>query len=662
MTGRIRTASLLALLCAVATCGRIAAQAPISPTSSPLRPGYEPVQMQRGAEPASQSAPIHIAVVGAVRNPAVYRTQRPRTFVELIDAAGGPDSDASSSVQIVRQGRIDRLIYDPRTPVAEKYGPLLDGDVVILRPQPGVRNAMYQTTTATDAAGRRTAAVQHAMQPRLVYVACIGLLNRPVVLPLNPDEATLPILLPQMLQLTGPATAGVRIVANAAQLQVDGLLANGTVLEFDRRVIGPRDIQPVQEYPPARDIDESQATPPPSEQKPLIDTPPAVPRSSRSINAGEMSFTPPMAPPGGAPRREALQVPGLPFIVRDEPRSSSSVWASDAAVSVPPVVRPVDDEPASSSLPGRTSQPIDVTDHSISPRTGRENFTPRPVTTAHLPAAGISGDTAAPAGIRLPLAASQAGPVSNTAGSELQAANAAAHGSLSTGQWVTAICGSLLASVLAGLAGWLWWLEVQNARSTPALATTLPMPRPSVEVSPITPERPGVRIAAASEYAAPTSVRTVVPQESPPVVASSVQDLIDRRLPIHEETALSPAEVRLYGRTVGTRQLRWDPPQPVVAAPHFAARAQSATASVVVRLEQRLERIIEAARTAEASPTKEPVGSASAPIRSTASAQPFLYDIVQPVTDAAADDLGRREVRGSQSTRNVRTRTNEEVS
>ena len=114
MTGRIRTASLLALLCAVATCGRIAAQAPVSPTSSPLRPGYEPVQMQRGAEPASQAAPIHIAVVGAVRNPAVYRTQRPRTFVELIDLAATLEDFAGLEPGLHFGRSVRALLTDPR--------------------------------------------------------------------------------------------------------------------------------------------------------------------------------------------------------------------------------------------------------------------------------------------------------------------------------------------------------------------------------------------------------------------------------------------------------------------------------------------------------------------------------------------------------------------
>ena len=395
MTGRIRTASRLALLCAVVAGSPLAAQPTSITPTSPFRPGYEPVQMQRGADPASPSTQIHVAVVGAVRNPAVYRTKRPLTFVELIDAAGGPDADASSSVQIVRQGRIDRLIYDPRTPVAQNYGPLLDGDVIILRPQPGVRNAMYQTTTAGDDAGRRAAGVQHAMRPRLSYVACLGLLDRPVVLPLNPDEATLPILLSQMLRLSGPPAAGVRVVANAAQLPVDGVLANGTVIEFDRRVIGPRDLQPIQEYPAAREVEAATPTAPTSEQKPPLDTPPSVPKTSRSTGSpGEMSSTPPMAPPGGQPRQAALQVPGLPFVVRDTAPSGSSIWLNDAAANVTPPAPRLDGHYESSPLPGRTSPPIDVTEHAVNPHPERANSLHRPIATAHIPAGGIPADSA----------------------------------------------------------------------------------------------------------------------------------------------------------------------------------------------------------------------------------------------------------------------------
>lgn len=602
MTRLLRDVSLLLLACAGVLVGALPGQT--------IRPGVS----AGGAVETRPSAEYHVALVGAVSSPGAYRVDRSLNYVELIDAAGGPTPDHSPSVLLVRQGRLHTLLYDAGAAERNEFGRLRDGDVVVLRPQPGVRRAVYETTAELDAQGRPRHGVRNAHRDAFVHVACVGLAAYPVVLPLNPHQASQHALLRDMLGMSDESIrTGAKVLTDGGRFVNDGALQDGTVIQFDLRQLGPEAIRPVERFPDPRTL-------PPLEPRgngePVGGSTAIIPAPSPFTAAADVD--PISAPfsraPGSAPSPERstsevttatptpllhqpLYVPGLPFECYDEAVEIASTGARSTAASTS-LPGGVWSQPAAAPAPvdaaGDRARPVDITERQ---NTGGRTFAGPPTTTPVRVISVAPTPAAAPRGVR-PAAAAPLptttgwqsveieGDASDAAG-ELAAVGPA--GGIPEAIW-RIIVATAMAVGLCSLAAYLW---LHAAGRTPSCPMTASADAPQT--------------AAASHV-------TRRPTE--------LDDLVEHRLPIVEEPPVVETGVRLHGPTIGQRQVYFDPAHARAAGPHFATEAKSGPTAA------RLARHVAAARR-----PRVRCGVAAAPAETEAATDelgPERYDVVQP--------------------------------
>ena len=180
--------------------------------------------------PQRAGSPNYLTIAGAVRRSGVYLTDEPRVPLdELIRAAGGLAETSTPSIRIVRNGRlVQQIFYFPSSKVE-----VTPGDIAIVVPQ-----------------GDSIAATSGS---RIIPVVCLGLLDRPVVLPLEPEVASLPILVQRLLQADDLAETSV-VVDPLGKVGRTKLLP-GSVISFDTSRVNRAAMQTTQPFPPAVRID-----------------------------------------------------------------------------------------------------------------------------------------------------------------------------------------------------------------------------------------------------------------------------------------------------------------------------------------------------------------------------------------------------------------------
>lgn len=609
MTRLQRDVSLLILGCALAAVTAAWGQSVSPPAEMTPREPVRPVPPPTPPE-AERTASIHVALVGAVNAPATYRLSRPLTYSELIDASGGPTVDASPSVLLIRQGRLHPLLYQPGgVAAADEFGRLREGDVVVLRPQPGVRRAHYETMAEVNGYPRSPQGVRNAHRDIFVHVACIGLAPYPVVLPLNPHQASQHILLREMLGMSDDAIReGTRILTDGGRFLNDGSLQDGAVILFDRRRLPPQAIRPVERFPEPREL--PAASPSTPSEPPGTGTsgvrPITQPPQLTAVEQTAAPFT--LAPGAGstAPTRQTaqavpspghllnqpLRIPGVPF-EHDAPASTAG--GGETPTSPGGVWNPTPagtgDDLRPRGAGAETTTPIDLT---LRRREATEMLDSTAVTTP------TTGNRLAPLGedrrgIR---SAATAPPLTKGAGAlrtmgddetfegtESVAAETAPGGFRAIGM---ILLGTLVTTALCLTATWLWARERRRqglAAAAPAVSGGAPLP-------------------------------------PPPRFHSGLQDLVAQRLPLVEEPTLPEPGVRLYGPLVGHRRVYLDPPHASGAGPHFATAAGGARPPSA----ERIAKHIRAARRG-----RETVGAAPAsPVAAAANIRTPLYDVVLP--------------------------------
>lgn len=163
--------------------------------------------------PPAVNAIGYYGILGEIAKPGVYSAEgREVTLQELIQQAGGVSRQASPAVRLVRQNRIAQGRYfDPAG-----RDPLLPGDVIL------VENLYPQ--------GGSTAAVS---------IGLIGVMNRPVVVPMRADSAQLSTLMLALGQSPELARSVQIIVPSRHHLPSSATvpLANGTVLILDPKLL-----------------------------------------------------------------------------------------------------------------------------------------------------------------------------------------------------------------------------------------------------------------------------------------------------------------------------------------------------------------------------------------------------------------------------------------
>ena len=175
----------------------------------------QPAPVTRVNHDEQVAAPARISVLGAVMQPRTYEFAHAAPDVAaLLERAGGLTGKASGTVRVIRDGRQAGAVrYAPGMRL-----PLAAGDVVLCDAAPGV--------------GPR--------ERRMVYVAMVGLTDRPVVLKLDEADANLPAVLDSLkLPPRSIAAVGVLPPAGAAAPAPGGPLPDGAVLVFGAGSVTP---------------------------------------------------------------------------------------------------------------------------------------------------------------------------------------------------------------------------------------------------------------------------------------------------------------------------------------------------------------------------------------------------------------------------------------
>ncbi|WP_437193002.1 hypothetical protein [Planctomicrobium sp. SH527] len=203
-------ALLTVVLCSAWTPA-LMAQAPSRPPAHPKAPRMGVIDAQN-----RQLASPVFTIAGGVKQSGVYQgTEATIPIEELIAAAGGLEPNASLNLRVLRNNNLRFQVFlDPAKP--DPANRLMSGDIVLVQSTPA------------------------AIPPTTIPVVCVGLLDRPVVLPLDPTIQTLSVLTARLGQSPEVAKTA-RLVSPVADPQ--GRLLPGTIIFFAPQMIDRTPLQ-----------------------------------------------------------------------------------------------------------------------------------------------------------------------------------------------------------------------------------------------------------------------------------------------------------------------------------------------------------------------------------------------------------------------------------
>lgn len=520
---------LLVWLCAAPACAqRFAGGQLQAGDSSHQRP-----VMSLAAEPGPLQS---YAIVGAVRQSAVYvSAQAPLPVWRLVEAAGGLEPDAGPTLRIVRNGSSRfQINFDPNHPRQDDL--LLPGDIVVVAVRPG--------------------AVPAPADPRTtIPVACIGLTDRPVVLPLDPTIVTVNELLRRLMQPAEMART-VRVIDPPLKSQTQELVP-GSVVFFDSRGVDRQPLEQAGALPAPVNLDQP-AAPATMSQLPTREETsalplllPSDPPSEGLISASTWIKLPAAAPrepqplpvstPGepanslvaermhAAPQGEAIPEFDAPFLPAD------TTAQGESGLNTAPVTGPAPPPPLELEIPQRGSQQTAVIPQAA-PAAAVLQQQPSPVTIDEDQAGSLPRAESSSAGT-----ASQADFGEELASAPIASSNPAPGNLLPLlgGAAVLLIAGATLSLV------WSRWLHA---------------PRGARIVSPTQSSRPVVSHA---------------------IPHSPVGDLIHGAVPIVEEPVIPAPLWPLHGVVVGHKRIILNSAHDKLEGPHFIKRDHQRTRPTV---------------------------------------------------------------------------------
>ena len=209
---------------------------PVGPGTPDDLPPAAPGQVEAtavGQPGVTQGTLRHCSIVGAVRYPGTYAAREQSVLLRsLIEHAGGLTDHAAGTVRILQNGRQQQLVWSPDAP------PVIvppESVVVIDSARSGAHVSLDDVSEYTD-------------------IACIHLLQRPVVLWLKPADATLHNLLQLLGQPAGAVESVEVIPPPAGRGLMPEQLASGTVLVFNPAGIDRSSLEGVLQRWPLQDL------------------------------------------------------------------------------------------------------------------------------------------------------------------------------------------------------------------------------------------------------------------------------------------------------------------------------------------------------------------------------------------------------------------------
>jgi hypothetical protein len=507
---------------------------------------------------SASSGESYYSIVGAVRRSGVYRDEeRSISLGRLVRAAGGTTELASSHLLVVKNGGRPVRIFAREPEQAQDL--LFAGDTVIVVPD----------TTASRSGA-------NVSRPKTVPVACIGLADRPVVLPLAPDIRTREELITRLQQPRSLANH-VRLLDPHGRASTNQLVS-GTVLVFDGRYVDRTALASTEAFPPAVPLNE-----PASGTRPAVESEtksPAEPHPNVTRHHGdrESSNTTSTAPPA-APR--TLVAPGI--------AASTALTRNDAPPDEqPPTVEELFEEQTSdrSSSKRQTGLPDEAP---VPPESQREarSFRSEPAADEEPPA--LTDADTSPADAET----TSIGPPDNDPGLTVEDA-ATLPATRRTGSSNLLVLGAILLLIAAGAGiSVLWARRYPEIDEEPGQAGR---EEKSDDEHPITAgdetANPADSLDDEPAAASPASVPTdtsespmgdhseesgdeTVPASRPVSataeagVPSRLINLLDQSLPIIEESPSLPENLVLHGEAVGHRRIILHEAHPALMGMHF---------------------------------------------------------------------------------------------
>ncbi|MCA9079460.1 MAG: hypothetical protein KDA58_02830 [Planctomycetaceae bacterium] len=254
----------------------------------------------------------YFTIVGGVERSGVFSTDKAKLpLSELVQAAGGVAGKPQTTIRVYSRELRPRLqIFSD----GDSRETVNSGEVVVV--------------VAPPTTGPRPG----ANEPKLVPIACVGLLERPVVLPLRDDVANLPTLIQQLMQPREILVRTQRI--DPVGRTSDWQLLSGTIIAFDPRTIDPVGLRSAQELPPAVSLEE--ALTPKSAQRtlpvPAAELQAASPAGMRVVEAPLSSEPFSSAPVEASASPVAPALPSPPTT----PTSEVAATANSVTANTPP--------------------------------------------------------------------------------------------------------------------------------------------------------------------------------------------------------------------------------------------------------------------------------------------------------------------------------------
>ncbi|MEZ5940060.1 MAG: hypothetical protein R3C18_01630 [Planctomycetaceae bacterium] len=515
--------------------------------------------------PEPEVTPGYFVVVGGVKRSGVYISDEAKVSVNtLIQAAGGLKTESPVPV---------RILSGQRPPIQVFYNGDVDETV-----RPG---EILVVTEASTTPGNSRAA-------RIVPVVCLGLIDRPVVLPLMEEIANLPALVLNLGQRP-------EIVASAKKIDPAGRsssenLSSGTVIIFDPNTIDHIQLKLADEFPPAVSL------------KAALSSGVATPESSTSVDSVVPGLPPGVTvrefSPSPASSESFTAPPRLPA-----PQASSAVpspaFLADSNVTIEgPASAPIELPPAMSRLPspaaefataeattldvpGASEAATEPTSFEIAAAPEPEPTPAEPLPTPVEPSPSIAdapGPTitatpvvAAPEHVPVvaenatsPVLTSPDGSGSDEESDRSDTLSASPHRSQSGLLPIAVFVGVLTVLCLGACLVWSRYdnMKYQEEQKT-APAKVAPGPTVSVQPAPV-------------------------------AAHSTLEDVVERALPVTSEPVELSVEIPLHGEAVGHKRLILHPAHDDVPKPKFISRKSGGrrTVSAAASVDRELREVV----------------------------------------------------------------------
>ncbi|SFJ06955.1 polysaccharide biosynthesis/export family protein [Planctomicrobium piriforme] len=548
----IRLAATLALTCAAWTAA-VQAQQP-----APQRPASPPVS-RMGVIDAQQApaGPSYFTIVGAVRQSGVYHASSPWIPIEqLVDAAGGLNPDASFTFRVVRNQEVRfQVAFDPERP--DPANRILPGDVVIVQQE-------YAGSAAN-----------------IVPVVCLGLIERPVVLPLDASIRTVNDLSRCLLQNDNVARMA-RVLNHTADST--GVLASGAVVVFPTQYVDRVPLQQPGAFPDSLDLHQQRTSAAPGLVSGQMQLPPPAP-PVMSVDVIVAATAP---RDSAIPTRHVLPAPGVELeasLDTEVPAGSSTMLVNaEEARDLFSVDAPLPPPSTAPLLPPSTESTRPQPQKAIV-------LTPiaTPIITEELPSTAQITQVAKSQTVHLEEELEMAEAISAAPAFDWQRSI-----SLIVGAGIL-IVSSIIVAML-----WSYWQKQEMLAASQAISS----PAPAI-----------------------ASVREQIAAPARDLPAGPIQELLQRTVPVIEEQVVVPSQWPLHGVVIGHRRIILNSAHDSVPAPHFARRAAAAQNSTVAAGngrkrsnstdERQLRTTLRAAMESTHSPTSElPLGESDDLVRS----------------------------------------------